>query len=78
MASVRMYENNQQYDTDFDQMNETSQSFKTSDPSEIYSKCNSELTNSGEDLIETLKNQLIWFSRNQQMNSCQSPFDPRC
>ncbi|CAH8488483.1 unnamed protein product [Schistosoma curassoni] len=71
-------ENNQQYDTDFDQMNETSQSFKTSDPSEIYSKCNSELTNSGEDLIETLKNQLIWFSRNQQMNSCQSPFDPRC
>ncbi|CAI2725567.1 unnamed protein product [Schistosoma spindalis] len=70
-------ENNQQY-TDFDQINENSQSFRTSDPSEIYSKCNSEITNSGEDLIETLKNQLIWFSRNQQINSCQSPFDPRC
>uniref|UniRef100_A0A3Q0KV17 Ras-associating domain-containing protein n=1 Tax=Schistosoma mansoni TaxID=6183 RepID=A0A3Q0KV17_SCHMA len=71
-------ENDQQY-TDFDPINENSQSFKTSDPSEINSKYTiSEITNSGEDLLELLKSKLIWFSRNQQIQSYQSSFDPRC
>ncbi|CAH8464652.1 unnamed protein product [Schistosoma turkestanicum] len=71
-TDVIVHENIQQYTTDFDQTHETTQSFKTSDPSEIYSKCPSEFTDYSEDILETLKNKLIWFSRNQQENTNQS------
>ncbi|TNN05513.1 hypothetical protein EWB00_009202 [Schistosoma japonicum] len=67
-----------QQSTDFEQTHENGQSFRNSDPSEIYSKCTSEITDFSEDIIDTLKSKLIWYSRNQQDYSCQSPFDPRC
>ncbi|KAK4473588.1 hypothetical protein MN116_002943 [Schistosoma mekongi] len=66
--------------TDFEQTHDHTHghSFRNSDPSEIFSKCTSDVTDFSEDIIDTLKSKLIWFSCNQQDYSCQSPFDPRC